>query len=200
MKRIYLLVLLSVLALPFAAASASGSGAGTLVVAEVFAAGGNSGAAYANDYVELFNRGAAAVAVDGWTLQYASAAGTTWQATALSGTIPAGGRYLVQLASGGVNGAGLPTPDATGTSNLAVTVARSRSSTPRPRCRAARPPEAAPPCPRWRISSGTAVRPTTREAVPRRRRARRRRSPAREMAARIRTTTRPTSPPRRQPR
>ena len=37
------------------------------------------------------------------------------------GTIPAGGRYLVQLASGGVNGAGLPTPDATGTSNLAVT-------------------------------------------------------------------------------
>ena len=121
MKRIHLLVLLSVLALPFAAASASGSGAGTLVVAEVFAAGGNSGAAYANDYVELFNRGAAAVAVDGWTLQYASAAGTTWQATALSGTIPAGGRYLVQLASGGVNGAGLPTPDATGTSNLAVT-------------------------------------------------------------------------------
>src|SRR5437667_75931 len=50
-----------------------------------------------------------------------AAAGTTWQATALSGTIPAGGRYLVQLASGGVNGAGLPTPDATGTSNLAVT-------------------------------------------------------------------------------
>ncbi len=121
MKRIHLLVLLSALALPLAAGSASGSGSGSLVLAEVYAAGGNSGAAYANDYVELFNRGASPVAVDGWTLQYASAAGTSWQSTALSGAIPAGGRYLVQLASGGANGATLPTADATGTSNLAVT-------------------------------------------------------------------------------
>jgi hypothetical protein len=121
MKRIHLLVLVSALALPLAAASAHGSGSGSLVVAEVFAAGGNSGAAYTNDYVELFNRGAGAVAVDGWTLQYASAAGTSWQATPLAGTIPAGGHYLVQLASGGTSGAALPAPDATGTSNLAVT-------------------------------------------------------------------------------
>jgi uncharacterized protein len=121
MKRIHLLVLLSALALPLLAASARGSGSGSIVVAEVFAAGGNSGASYANDYVELFNRGSGAVAVDGWTLQYASASGTSWQATALSGTIPAGGRYLVQLASGGANGAALPAPDATGASNLAVT-------------------------------------------------------------------------------
>ena len=121
MKRIHLLVLLSALALPFAAASASGSGAGSVVVGEVYAAGGNSGAAYANDYVEVFNRGAGPVAVDGWTLQYASASSTTWQSTALSGTIPAGGHYLVQLASGGANGAALPAPDATGSSNLAVT-------------------------------------------------------------------------------
>jgi hypothetical protein len=121
MKRMHLLVLLSVLVLPFAAASASGSGSGGIVVSELFAAGGNSGAAYTNDYVELFNRGSGAVAVDGWTLQYASAASATWGSTALSGTIPAGGRYLVQLASGGTNGATLPAPDATGTSNLAVT-------------------------------------------------------------------------------
>jgi len=121
MKRIHLLVLLSALALFLASTSASGSGAGSVVVAEVFAAGGNSGAAYANDYVELFNRGASAVAVDGWTIQYASASSTTWQSTALSGSIPAGGRYLVQLASGGANGSALPAPDTTGTTNLAVT-------------------------------------------------------------------------------
>ena len=121
MKRIHLLILLSALALLLAAASARGSGSGSLVVREVYAAGGNSGAAYANDYVELFNRGASPVAVDGWTLQYASAAGTSWQSTALGGTIPAGGRYLVQLASGGTNGTTLPSADATGTSNLAVT-------------------------------------------------------------------------------
>jgi hypothetical protein len=121
MKRIYLLLLLSALALPLAAASARGSGSGNIVVGEVFSAGGNSGAAYANDYVELFNRGAGPVAIDGWTLQYASAASTSWQSTALSGSIPAGGRYLVQLASGGTTGAALPAADATGTSNLAVT-------------------------------------------------------------------------------
>jgi uncharacterized protein len=121
MKRIHVLVLLSALALLLAAAPASGSGSGSIVVGELYASGGNSGALYANDYVELFNRGAAAVAIDGWTLQYASAASATWQMTALSGSIPAGGRYLVQLASGGVNGAALPTADATGTSNLAAT-------------------------------------------------------------------------------
>src|SRR5262249_19783369 len=86
-----------------------------------YAAGGNSGAAYTNDYVELFNRGASPVAVDGWTLQYASAASTSWSSTALSGSIPAGGRFLVQLASGGAYGAALPAADATGTSNLAAT-------------------------------------------------------------------------------
>ena len=121
MKRIHLLVLLSVLALPLGATSARGSGAGSIVVGELYAAGGNSGAVYANDYVELFNRGASPVAIDGWTLQYASAASTSWQSTALTGTIPAGGRYLVQLASGGTNGAALPTADATGTSNMAAT-------------------------------------------------------------------------------
>src|SRR5215475_1439577 len=116
-----LLALFSVVAALVAATAASGSGSGSIVVGEIFAAGGNSGAAYTNDYVELFNRGAGAVAIDGWTLQYASAASTSWQSTALTGTIPAGGRYLVQLASGGTNGAALPAPDATGTSNLAVT-------------------------------------------------------------------------------
>lgn len=121
MKRIHLLVLLSALALPFGVASARASGGGSLVVGEIYAAGGNSGAAYANDYVELFNRGASSVAVDGWTLQYASASSTSWSSTALSGSIPAGGRYLVQLASGGANGAALPAADATGTSNLAAT-------------------------------------------------------------------------------
>src|ERR1700740_967189 len=121
MKRIYLLALLSALALPVLAASARGSGSGGLVVTEIYAAGGNSGAAFANDYVELFNRGASAVAVGGWTLQDASAATTSGQSCALSAAPPAGGRYLVQLASGGANALPLPAPDATGTSNLAAT-------------------------------------------------------------------------------
>jgi hypothetical protein len=90
-----------------------------MVVGQVFAGGGNANAPYSNDFVELFNRGSAAVDLGGWSIQYASGSGTTWQVTPLTGLVPAGGRYLVQLASGAV-GAALPTPDATGTSNLAV--------------------------------------------------------------------------------
>jgi len=115
-----LLALLIVLGALTAVASASGSGAGSIVVSQLFAAGGNTGASYANDYVELFNRGTSAVSITGWTLQYASATSTTWQSTALTGSIPAGGHYLVGLASGGTNGSALPATDATGTSNLAV--------------------------------------------------------------------------------
>jgi hypothetical protein len=52
--------------------------------------------------------------------------------TGLAGTIAPGRHYLVQLASGGTVGAGLPAPDAIGTSNLAVSggkVAVVRSAT-----------------------------------------------------------------------
>ena len=41
----------------------------------------NSAAPYTNDYVELFNRGSSAVDLSGWTVQYATAAGTAWTAT-----------------------------------------------------------------------------------------------------------------------
>jgi hypothetical protein len=116
-----LLVLLTVIGALAAASSASGSGTGSIVVSQLFAAGGNSGASYANDYVELFNRGTSAVSLTGWTLQYASSASSTWQTTALTGSVPAGGHVLVGLASGGTNGLTLPTTDASGTSNLAVT-------------------------------------------------------------------------------
>ena len=90
-----------------------------LVVSQVYAGGGNAGAPFANDFVELFNRGSTAVDLSAWTIQYASAAGTTWQATPLAGSVGPGRHYLVQLASG-VVGAALPTADATGTTNLAV--------------------------------------------------------------------------------
>jgi hypothetical protein len=118
MPRLFLLAVLSALVFFPAAASASASG---VVVSQIYGGGGNSGATFQNDYVELFNAGAAAVDVTGWTVQYATAAGTTWQTTSLSGTIGAGRYYLVQLASSGSVGAPLPASDATGTSNLAAT-------------------------------------------------------------------------------
>jgi spore coat protein U-like protein len=114
------LLLLLLLALLGAAATARASGSGSLVVSQLYASGGNSGAAYANDYVVLFNRGSSSVDLTGWTLQYASSASTSWSATALGGSIAPGHGYLVQLASGGTTGATLPAADATGTTNLAA--------------------------------------------------------------------------------
>ena len=99
--------------------SATGAGAGP-VISQVYAGGGNAGAAYANDFVELFNPGASNVDLTGWTVQYATSAGTTWQATPLTGSIGPGRYYLVQLASTAAVGAALPAPDASGTTNLAA--------------------------------------------------------------------------------
>jgi hypothetical protein len=90
------------------------------VISQVYAGGGNTGATYTNDFVELFNRGGAAVDLTGWTIQYASAASTSWQLTTLSGTLAPGRHYLVQLGSTAAVGAALPAPDASGTTNLAA--------------------------------------------------------------------------------
>jgi hypothetical protein len=119
MHRIRLPVIALCAALLLAAGGAQGASS-DVVVSQVYAGGGNSGASFTNDYVELLNRGSSAVDLGGWTVQYATAAGTTWQATALSGSIQPGRFYLVQLASAAAVGAPLPAPDATGTSNLAA--------------------------------------------------------------------------------
>ena len=101
-------------------APAAESASPDLVVSQLYAGGGNSGAPFANDFVELFNRGSTSVDVSSWTIQYASAGGTTWQATPLAGSVQPGHYYLVQLASAAAIGSPLPAPDASGTTNLAV--------------------------------------------------------------------------------
>ncbi|MFL6136429.1 MAG: lamin tail domain-containing protein [Frankiaceae bacterium] len=95
-----------------------------VVIAEVYGGGGNSGATFTNDFVELYNRGSAPVDLTGWSVQYAAAAGTTWQATSLSGTLAAGARYLVQEAQGAGGTQALPTPDATGTIAMSATAGK----------------------------------------------------------------------------
>src|SRR4051812_40551407 len=96
------------------------AGPSTLGLAGGFAGGGNSGAPHAHDSLQAFNRSAATVNLNGWTLQYASAASTSWDATPLTGTLGAGDVFLVKLASNGAVGAALPVADATGTTNLAA--------------------------------------------------------------------------------
>jgi uncharacterized repeat protein (TIGR02543 family) len=92
--------------------------ASQMVISQLYGGGGNSGASYTNDYVELYNRGNAPANITGWTIQYASPSGSVWSTTTLIGTVPAGHYYLVQEASGGGGSVGLPTADAIGTINL----------------------------------------------------------------------------------
>src|SRR5438046_1160109 len=66
-----------------------------VVISEVYGGGGNTGAPWRNDFVELYNRSAATVNLSGWSVQYGSASGTTWLTTNLTGSIAAGGFYLV---------------------------------------------------------------------------------------------------------
>src|ERR687888_582798 len=96
----------------------------TIVVSQVYGGGGNSGATYKNDFIELYNRSAVPVSVTGWSVQYAATTGTTWQRTAINGTIAAGGYYLVQEAAGAGGTTNLPTPDATGTINMSATAGK----------------------------------------------------------------------------
>jgi hypothetical protein len=114
-------------------ASVANSASPNVVVSQVYAGGGNAGAGFANDFVELFNRGSSAVDLGSWTIQYAPASGTAWQQTALSGSIAPGRFYLVKLASTAAVGGALPAADASGTTNLAASggkVALVRGSVP----------------------------------------------------------------------
>ncbi|MGZ3419309.1 MAG: lamin tail domain-containing protein [Polyangiales bacterium] len=91
-----------------------------LVISQVYGAGGNASATYNTDFVEIFNRGSSPASLAGLSIQYASAAGTSWLVTPLpSKSVPAGGYFLVGLASSTTGGA-LPTADATGSSNMAA--------------------------------------------------------------------------------
>ena len=120
MHRVRVVLLLLVTGALLLAPTAS-SASSDMVVSQLYAGGGNSGATYTNDFVELFNRGSSAVDLGTWSIQYASASGTSWQVTPLAGSVQPGGYFLVQLASAAAIGAALPTPDASGTANLANT-------------------------------------------------------------------------------
>jgi hypothetical protein len=85
-------------------------------VNEVYGGGGNTGAPYRNDFVELYNNSGSSVNIGGWVISYFSAAGNPGGNITLSAgaTIAANSYFLIQL-GGGANGVLLPTPDATGT-------------------------------------------------------------------------------------
>jgi hypothetical protein len=95
-----------------------------VVISQVYGAGGNSGATYNQDFIELHNRGAVAVDLTGWSVQYASSGGNSWTVTTLSGSIQAGGYYLISESTTGANGIALPTTQASGPSAMSGSSAK----------------------------------------------------------------------------
>jgi predicted extracellular nuclease len=110
----------------------AGSGQAQVVISQVYGGGGNSGATYKSDFIELHNNGTGTVDLSGWSVQYASATGSSWAVTKLSGSVAPGAYYLVKQADGSAGSVDLPTPDATGTTAMSGTagkVALSNAST-----------------------------------------------------------------------
>ncbi len=93
-----------------------------VVISELYAGGGNSGAQFKNDFVELYNPTASAVVMTNWSIQYASAASTSafGARTIITGTIAPHAYFLIQEAQGAGGSISLPTPDAVGTLNFAA--------------------------------------------------------------------------------
>jgi hypothetical protein len=100
----------------------------TVVINEIYGGAGCGTAGcstYQNDFIEIRNISAGPVDLTGWSVQYASAAGTTWAVTPLTAVmLPSGARYLVAEAFGANGVSPLPTPDATGTIAMSATSAK----------------------------------------------------------------------------
>jgi hypothetical protein len=96
-----------------------GIGTSSVVISQVYGGGGNSGATYRNDFIELYNRGTTPVDLTGWSVQFAlvTASFGSSSPTNLSGIIQPGHYYLIQEAAGAntTTTVLLPPPDAAGT-------------------------------------------------------------------------------------
>ncbi len=137
----------------------------SIVISQVYGGGGNTGATLKNDFIEIFNRGNAPVSVTGWSLQYASSAGSTWQRTDLTGTIQPGQYFLVQQAAGTGGTVNLPTPDATGNINMSATSGKVALVTNQTLLTCGSAPVIASPTPPSRTLSGTDLRQITLRAA-----------------------------------
>ena len=97
-----------------------------IVISEVYGGGGNSGAPFRYDFVEIYNPTLDTIDISGWSIQYSSATGSSWTVNSFGSSkfIFPRKYFLVQLGSGGSNGDSLPSPDVIGTSNLSASAGK----------------------------------------------------------------------------
>lgn len=90
------------------------------VISEFYGGGGNSGAYYKDDFIELYNPTENDISLAGWSVQYASAESSDWQVTEISGSISAYGFYLIKQSQGSGGEQALTDFDIEGDINLAA--------------------------------------------------------------------------------
>ena len=99
-----------------------------VIITEVYGGGGNSGATYRNDFIELYNTTESSIDMGGWSVQYYTAAGnipSTNMAEMPAGKSIGPNKYFLIQANAGSGGtADLPTPDAICNINLSATAGK----------------------------------------------------------------------------
>ena len=123
-RPVLLVALGALVALAALPASDAGAVSPNVVISQAYGGGGNSGSTWKNDFIELLNTGVTSVDVTGWSVQYASATGTTWIVTPLVGVLAPGQYLLIQQATGGGGTAALPTPEIIGTTAMSATAGK----------------------------------------------------------------------------
>ncbi|HEX3896460.1 MAG TPA: lamin tail domain-containing protein, partial [Rudaea sp.] len=112
-----------------AAALLSANAGAQVVISQVYGGAGCSSAGcstYKNDYIEIFNAGSATVSLNGWSVQYASATGSSsWTSTPLGSVSIASGKYLLIAEGAGSNGVNdIPAADVTGSTAMSATAGK----------------------------------------------------------------------------
>lgn len=122
MKKLYLSFLTAVIFF-FAQGQST-----TLTISQVYGGAGCGTAncsAYKNDFIEIFNKSSSPINVNGYSVQYTSAAGTAWTATNLPNVTLQPGQYLLVAEAFSANGTtALPTPDVTGAIAMSATAGK----------------------------------------------------------------------------
>ena len=97
-----------------------------VIITQVYGGGGNTGATYINDFIELYNTTPANIDISGWSVQYYAATGTSASVYAFptNTIIPANNHFLIQCGSGGSVGTALPTADASCSLNMSTTAGK----------------------------------------------------------------------------
>ena len=95
-----------------------------IVISQAYGGGGNKGANYTNDFIELYNPTSNPIDLSAWKLRYASKDAdleSTKNIATLEGIIAPNSYFLIQGAKGSAGTDALPNPDLTVTLNLSGT-------------------------------------------------------------------------------